>query len=135
MNATHGLSESWRPASGENSGIFGVRGSQNVGSSSSSGQASSVVDGGDAWIGMEDTDWAEWDKYFPIEQNTGEHDNTDWIARSQSETPQLSAVQTSTTARSTSNVSSEQALMEMILGGIRPFSSGADDLYRQDRVS
>ncbi|TKA71618.1 hypothetical protein B0A55_07260 [Friedmanniomyces simplex] len=48
-------------------------------STTSNSRHGSVVTGGDVVMqGLEDIDWAEWDKYFPIEQNTGELNVSDF---------------------------------------------------------
>ncbi|KAK0260400.1 hypothetical protein B0A54_01855 [Friedmanniomyces endolithicus] len=48
-------------------------------STTSNSRHGSVVTGGDVMMqGAEDIDWAEWDKYFPIEQNTGELNVSDF---------------------------------------------------------
>ncbi|TKA32186.1 hypothetical protein B0A50_01434 [Salinomyces thailandicus] len=42
------------------------------GSASSGSRQPSAAQGADVAMLMDDIDWAEWDQYFPIEQNTGE---------------------------------------------------------------
>lgn len=46
---------------------------------SSGGRQASIPHGGDTTMQtMEDIDWAEWDQYFPIEQNSGDLNNPDF---------------------------------------------------------
>ncbi|KAK3075610.1 hypothetical protein LTR53_000948 [Teratosphaeriaceae sp. CCFEE 6253] len=47
-------------------------------STTSNSRHGSVMAGDVTMSGIEDIDWAEWDKYFPIEQNTGELNVTDF---------------------------------------------------------
>nr|POF02253.1 bikaverin cluster transcription factor bik5 [Quercus suber] len=44
----------------------------NTAESVGSDRQGNVAAGNDTMMTMEDIDWAEWDKYFPIEQNTGD---------------------------------------------------------------